>query len=159
MPAPIRMPGISWCKRRNMPPLTRVLLDWSRASRLSAPLRHALTARGLYCATGDEPSPDVLRRLPESNRKSIANPSSVSRARSEERSSLCLGVSKASRFTRGKPSVPHCVYTGRAKSRTVRSPRRQSGTLYLRKGIRARQHVPAWPNLTEIGLCICKKTC
>ena len=105
MPAPIRMPGISWCKRRNMPPLTRVLLDWSRASRLSAPLRHALTARGLYCATGDEPSPDVLRRLPESNRKSIANPSSVSRARSEERSSLCLGVSKASRFTRGKPSV------------------------------------------------------
>jgi hypothetical protein len=71
--------------------------DW-----LSAPLRHALTAHGLYCAIGDEPSPDVLRRLLESDRKSIANPS-FSRARSEERSSLCLGVGKASRITRGKP--------------------------------------------------------
>jgi hypothetical protein len=28
--------------------------------------------------------------------------------------------------------VPHSVYTGRAKSRTVRSPRRQCGTLCLR---------------------------
>ena len=32
-------------------------------------------------------------------------------------SRIARGVSKASRFTRGKPSVPHCVYTGRAKSR------------------------------------------
>jgi hypothetical protein len=31
----------------------------------------------------------------------------------------------------------------------VRSPRRQSGTLYLRKPIRARQHAPASPNLTD----------
>jgi hypothetical protein len=47
---------------------------------------------------------------------------------------LSGALSKASRFTRAKPSVPHCVYTGRAKSRTVRSPRRQSETLCLRTG-------------------------
>jgi hypothetical protein len=35
------------------------------------PLRHALIALCLYCVTGDEPSPDVLARLLESNRKSI----------------------------------------------------------------------------------------
>src|SRR5271165_2253146 len=52
-------------------PLTLVLLDWSQAGRLSAPLRHALIALCLYCVTGDEPSPDVLTRLLESNRKSI----------------------------------------------------------------------------------------
>ena len=39
-----------------------------------APLRHALIARCLYCVTGDEPSPDILRRLLESNRKSIRIP-------------------------------------------------------------------------------------
>jgi hypothetical protein len=43
-------------------------------SRLSAPLRHALIALCLYCVTGDEPSPDILRRLFESNRKSIRIP-------------------------------------------------------------------------------------
>jgi hypothetical protein len=48
-----------------------VLLDWSLAGRLSAPLRHALIALCLYCVTGDEPSPEVLTRLLESNRKSI----------------------------------------------------------------------------------------
>src|ERR1700732_5332704 len=52
-------------------PLTLVLLDWSQAGRLSAPLRHALIALCLYCVTGDEPSPEVLTRLLESNRKSI----------------------------------------------------------------------------------------
>jgi ubiquinone biosynthesis protein len=52
-------------------PLTLVLLDWSQAGRLSAPLRHALIALCLYCVTGDEPSPEVLKRLLESNRQSI----------------------------------------------------------------------------------------
>jgi hypothetical protein len=52
-------------------PLTLAVLDWSQAGRLSAPLRHALIALCLYCVTGDEPSPDLLRRLLESNRKSI----------------------------------------------------------------------------------------
>jgi ubiquinone biosynthesis protein len=55
-------------------PLTLVLLDWSQAGRLSAPLRHALIALCLYCVTGDEPSPEVLVRLLESNRKSIRIP-------------------------------------------------------------------------------------
>ena len=55
-------------------PLTLVLLDWSQAGRLSAPLRQALIALCLYCVTDDEPSPDVLTRLLESNRKSIQIP-------------------------------------------------------------------------------------
>ena len=55
-------------------PLALVLLDWSQAGRLSAPLRHALIALCLYCVTGDEPSPDVLARLLESNRKSVRIP-------------------------------------------------------------------------------------
>jgi hypothetical protein len=55
-------------------PLTLVLLNCSQAGRLSAPLRHALVALCLYCVTGDEPSPDVLRRLLESNRKSTRIP-------------------------------------------------------------------------------------
>jgi len=55
-------------------PLALVLLDWSQAGRLSAPLRHALIALCLYCVTEDEPSPDVLRRLFESNRKSVRIP-------------------------------------------------------------------------------------
>ena len=55
-------------------PLALVLLDWSQAGRLSAPLRHALIALCLYCVTADEPSPDVLRRLFESNRKSVRIP-------------------------------------------------------------------------------------
>jgi hypothetical protein len=54
--------------------LTLVQLDWSQAGRLSAPLRHGLIALCLYCVTGDEPSPDLLRRLLESNRKSIRIP-------------------------------------------------------------------------------------
>jgi ubiquinone biosynthesis protein len=52
-------------------PLTLVPLDWSQAGRLSAPLRHALIALCLYCVTGNEPSPEVLMRLLESDRKSI----------------------------------------------------------------------------------------
>ena len=32
--------------------------------------------------------------------------------------------------------MPHHVYTGRAKSRTARLPRRQSGTLCLRKRVK-----------------------
>jgi len=52
-------------------PITLVLLDWSQACRLSAPLRHALIALCLYCVTGDEPSPEVLTRLLETNQKSI----------------------------------------------------------------------------------------
>ena len=52
-------------------PLALVLLDWSQAGRLSAPLRHALIALCLYCVTEDEPSPDVLSLLLESNRKSV----------------------------------------------------------------------------------------
>jgi ubiquinone biosynthesis protein len=55
-------------------PLTLVLLDWSQAGRLSAPLRHALIALCLYCVTGDEPSPEVLTQLLENNRKSIRIP-------------------------------------------------------------------------------------
>jgi hypothetical protein len=39
------------------------------------------------------------------------------RGKAQPRVSTLRGVSKASRFTRGKPSVPHCVYTGKAKSR------------------------------------------
>src|SRR5271166_594872 len=35
---------------------------------------HAIKALCLYCVTGDEPSPDVLTRLLESNRKSIRIP-------------------------------------------------------------------------------------
>jgi len=54
--------------------LTLVLLDWSQAGRLSVPLRDALIALCLSCVTGDEPSPDVLTRLLESNRKSIRIP-------------------------------------------------------------------------------------
>jgi ubiquinone biosynthesis protein len=55
-------------------PLTLVLLDWSQAGRLSAPLRHALIALCLYCVTGEEPSSEVLTRLLQSNRKSIRIP-------------------------------------------------------------------------------------
>jgi predicted unusual protein kinase regulating ubiquinone biosynthesis (AarF/ABC1/UbiB family) len=42
--------------QKHAPP-TLVLLDWSQAGRLSAPLRHALIALCLYCVTGDEASP------------------------------------------------------------------------------------------------------
>jgi hypothetical protein len=52
-------------------PLTLVLLDRSQAGRLSASLCHALIALCLCCVTGDEPSPEVLTQLLESNRKSI----------------------------------------------------------------------------------------
>ena len=52
-------------------PLTLVLLDWSQAGRLSASLRHALIELCLYCFTGEEPSPDLLMRLLESNQTEI----------------------------------------------------------------------------------------
>jgi hypothetical protein len=55
--------------------------------------------------------------------------------------------------------VPHCVYTGRAKSRTVRFTekakrdclltKRVKRDALLTKAIRARQHASAWPNLTD----------
>ena len=77
--SPIHFPRRSACRESHGAnaetcPLTLVLLDWSQAGRLSAPLRHALKALCLYCVTGDEPSPDLLTRLLESNRKSIRIP-------------------------------------------------------------------------------------
>jgi ubiquinone biosynthesis protein len=63
--------GNLMAQTRKHAPLTLVLLDWSQAGRLSAPLRHALIALCLYCVTGDDPSTDVLTRLLETNRKSI----------------------------------------------------------------------------------------
>jgi len=63
--------GNLMAQTQNHAPLTLVVLDWSQAGRLSAPLRHALIALCLYCVTGDEPSPAVLTRLLESGRKSI----------------------------------------------------------------------------------------
>src|SRR5271166_5142270 len=70
----IRMPGISWCKRKNVPRSRSCFWTGARRGRLSAPLRHALNALCLYCVTGDEPSPDLLTRLLESNRKFIRIP-------------------------------------------------------------------------------------
>jgi hypothetical protein len=66
--------GISWCKRKNMPRSRSCL--WTGARRAGSPalLRHALIALCLYCATGDAPSPEVLTRLLESNRKFIQIP-------------------------------------------------------------------------------------
>jgi ubiquinone biosynthesis protein len=55
-------------------PLTLVLLDWSQAGRLSAPLRHAVIALSLCCVTGQEPPPDLLARLVESDGTSIRIP-------------------------------------------------------------------------------------
>ena len=55
-------------------PFTLVLLDWSQAGRVPAPLRHALITLCLYCVTGEEPPPDLLRQLLETNRKSIRIP-------------------------------------------------------------------------------------
>ena len=52
-------------------PLTLVVLDWSQAGRLSAPLRRALIALCLCCVTGNEPPADVAKQLLESNQKSI----------------------------------------------------------------------------------------
>lgn len=66
--------GNLMAQTQNHAPLTLVVLDWSQAGRLSAPLRHALIALCLYCVTGDDPSPAVLTRLLESNRKSIRIP-------------------------------------------------------------------------------------
>jgi ABC1 atypical kinase-like domain len=63
--------GNLMAQTQNHAPLTLVVLDWSQAGRLSAPLRHALIILCLYCVTGDEPSPEILTRLLESNRKSI----------------------------------------------------------------------------------------
>src|SRR5208283_2001421 len=77
--SPIHFPRRSACRESHGAnaetcPLTLVVLDWSQAGRLSAPVRHALKALCLYCVTGDEPSPDLLTRLLESNRKSIRIP-------------------------------------------------------------------------------------
>jgi ubiquinone biosynthesis protein len=52
-------------------PLTLVLLDWSQAGRLSAPLRHALIALCLHCVSGKEPPPDMLGRLLETDETPI----------------------------------------------------------------------------------------
>jgi ubiquinone biosynthesis protein len=52
-------------------PLHLVLLDWSQAGRLSAELSHALITLSLDCLTGNEPAPDLLARLLESDRKCI----------------------------------------------------------------------------------------
>jgi hypothetical protein len=65
---PIRMLEISWCKRKNMPPS---MASVSNHQRRAGPPHHSLIALCLYCVTGDEPSPDVLTRLLESDRKSI----------------------------------------------------------------------------------------
>ena len=45
---------------QNHGPLTLVFLDWTKADRLSAPLRLARIAHCLYCVTGGERSPEVL---------------------------------------------------------------------------------------------------
>src|SRR6202162_3185978 len=66
--------GNLMAQTQNHAPLVLVVLDWSQAGRLSAPLRHALIALCLYCVTRDEPSPEILTRLLESNRKSIRIP-------------------------------------------------------------------------------------
>jgi ubiquinone biosynthesis protein len=52
-------------------PFTLVVLDWSQAGRLSAPLRRALIALSLCCLTANEPSADLAKQLLETNRKSI----------------------------------------------------------------------------------------
>jgi ubiquinone biosynthesis protein len=55
-------------------PLTLVVLDWSQAGRISASLRHALIALCLGCLTGEQPSPNVLAKLLEANRKLVRVP-------------------------------------------------------------------------------------
>ena len=57
---PIRMAGISWCKRVNHALLGLLRPDWSQADRLSTTLRHELIALCLYCITGDGPSQGIL---------------------------------------------------------------------------------------------------
>ncbi|MBV8215030.1 MAG: hypothetical protein JOZ08_17625 [Verrucomicrobia bacterium] len=52
-------------------PFTLVVLDWSQAGRLSAPLRRALIALCLCCVTGNQPSAEVANQLLESDKKSI----------------------------------------------------------------------------------------
>jgi ubiquinone biosynthesis protein len=53
---------------------TLVILDWSQAGRLSAPLRHALIELCLCCYTGKQPSRKVLLRLLESSQNFIQAP-------------------------------------------------------------------------------------
>ncbi|HYY27531.1 MAG TPA: AarF/UbiB family protein [Chthoniobacterales bacterium] len=55
-------------------PFKLVLLDWSQAGRLSASLRYAVITLCLSCVTGEEPSPEVLARLLETDRMSIRIP-------------------------------------------------------------------------------------
>jgi hypothetical protein len=71
LPSPTNsIPGlpIALCNSKNIP--RSRLCFWTGARRAGSP-HHALIALCLYCVTGDEPSPEVLTRLLESNRKSI----------------------------------------------------------------------------------------
>ena len=52
-------------------PFTLVVLDWSQAGRLSAPLRRALLELCLCCVTGKEPSAAVAKRLLETDDQSV----------------------------------------------------------------------------------------
>ncbi len=51
--------------------LTLVLLDWSQAGRLSAPLRRALLELCLGCMTGGDPPPAVLAQIVETDQRDI----------------------------------------------------------------------------------------
>lgn len=55
-------------------PFTLVVLDWSQAGRLSAPLRRALIALCLCCVTGKEPSTAIANQLLQTSDKSIRIP-------------------------------------------------------------------------------------
>jgi hypothetical protein len=52
-------------------PFTLVVLDWSQAGRLPAPLRRALIALCLCCVTGSEPPAEVAKQLLETDDQSI----------------------------------------------------------------------------------------
>jgi hypothetical protein len=54
---PLRMLGISWCKRRNMPRSRSCFWTGARRARLSAPLSHALIA---LCLTASPASPRIV---------------------------------------------------------------------------------------------------
>jgi ubiquinone biosynthesis protein len=48
-------------------PFKLVVLDWSQAGRISAPIRRALLTLCLYCATGNEPPAEVAKQLLETD--------------------------------------------------------------------------------------------
>jgi len=52
-------------------PFKLVVLDWSQAGRISAPIRRALLKLCLCCITGNEPPPEVARQLLETEDPSI----------------------------------------------------------------------------------------